>query len=217
MRHLSTALKTIGLVTAVGLVGNSVSLAATGQGLVLGKGNTAKSATGIQRTTTGPVLSLKNKRATDAPFAVNGRGRVINLNADRLDGLDSTAFARATTTTALTARVDGIEAKATQAGVNAITPQLPIAQAVILQNGTPSTTSKGIATSTWNAAESRYEITFTQAPSYIYTRYLTQVTPVTALCSATVTSLGGKLLVSAVNMNTALEMQCAFMLTVTPL
>jgi hypothetical protein len=41
----------------------------------------------------GPALSLKVDRG--APLAVNKQARVVNLNADKLDGRDSTDFAPA--------------------------------------------------------------------------------------------------------------------------
>ena len=197
MRHLSTALKTIGLVAAVGLVGNSVSLAATGQGLVLGKGNTAKSATGMQRTTTGPVLSLKNKRATDA-------------------------------------RVDGIEAKATQAdarataaqgGVDAITPKLPIAQGYFLTDGSVAPRTYGIASATWSTANSRFEITLNGVDTFYPSQYVTQVTP-EGPCTANYRGSGGKLVVETRIISTVVStppaainyaIQCPFSLTVTRL
>jgi hypothetical protein len=68
--------------------------AATGQSFILGKINKANKVTAVKRTTAGPALKLATTSSSAAPLAVNGRGKVANLNADRIDGLDSTAFAR---------------------------------------------------------------------------------------------------------------------------
>ena len=65
------------------------TFAATGDSLILGKTNKATKATKIQRTTPGPVISLKAKKKSNPPFATNAKGKVKNLNADTLDGVDS--------------------------------------------------------------------------------------------------------------------------------
>jgi hypothetical protein len=71
-----------------------VTFAATGSSLIIGHLNRAGHTTTIQNTGAGPALSLKTKSGASAPFAVNGKGKVTNLNADRLDGLDSTQLQR---------------------------------------------------------------------------------------------------------------------------
>jgi hypothetical protein len=86
---LITALTVIGAVTVLVLAANTVALATTGKALIAGKTNTSTKPTAIKRTIPGPVLVLKSKRAVDAPLAVNGKGRVANLNADTVDGKDS--------------------------------------------------------------------------------------------------------------------------------
>ena len=111
MRHLGTGLKVLGAASLLGLVGNSVSIAATGHGFTLGTANTAAKQTTISRTTNGPVLNLRTKSATAAPFTVNGRGRVANLNADTVDGLDSSEFGRATAVDALAGRMTNAESR----------------------------------------------------------------------------------------------------------
>ncbi len=116
MRHLGTGLKVLGAATLLGLLGNSVSIAATGHGFTLGGNNTSPKQTTISRTTDGPVLRLRTKSTAAAPFSVNGRGRVANLNADTVDGVDSTAFARTATTDALTQQVSGARIVADSAG-----------------------------------------------------------------------------------------------------
>jgi hypothetical protein len=89
-------LKTLGSALLVALVlvmgADYVSYAATGHGFVLGKSNSANRLTSLARTTNGPVLNLHARRATDAPLATNGRGRVANLNADKVDGLHAASL-----------------------------------------------------------------------------------------------------------------------------
>jgi hypothetical protein len=66
--------------------------AATGHSFVLGKINKANKVTALKRTTAGPALQLATTSTAAAPLTVNGRGKVANLNADRLDGMDSSAL-----------------------------------------------------------------------------------------------------------------------------
>jgi hypothetical protein len=66
--------------------------AATGGTFLLGRSNTASTTTNLSRTTAGAPLRLTTNLAASPPLAVNGTGRVANLNADRIDGLDSTAL-----------------------------------------------------------------------------------------------------------------------------
>lgn len=92
MRTLKPALTVIGAVTILVLAANTVVLAATGSGLVLGRSNAANQATEIKRTTNGPVLRLTSRAGNAAPLATNGKGRVANLNADRVDGVEAAAL-----------------------------------------------------------------------------------------------------------------------------
>jgi hypothetical protein len=92
MRTLKTALTVIGAVTVLVLAGNTVALATTGHALILGKGNSANRITALTRTTSGSALKVTTKSTANAPLTVNGRGKVANLNADSLDGLDSSAL-----------------------------------------------------------------------------------------------------------------------------
>src|SRR6478609_841466 len=79
--------------TAVLVVGvNAVAYAATGKSLLLGKTNKASKTTTIQNTKSGAALQLKTKSSATAPLKVNGKGKVVNLNADKVDGLDGTAI-----------------------------------------------------------------------------------------------------------------------------
>ena len=94
-RPVRTTLTALGLTTVLVVGIDCAGYAATGHSLLLGKANRANKQTTITRTTSGPVLSLKGGSSADAPLAVTGTGLVTNLNADKLDGLDASAFARA--------------------------------------------------------------------------------------------------------------------------
>ena len=84
-----------GAVFAVAVAGGG-AVAATGGKFILGQGNTAGGTTTLTARH-GSALSL---RSTGAPaLKVNNTRRVANLNADRLDGLSSASFARATAKT----------------------------------------------------------------------------------------------------------------------
>jgi hypothetical protein len=82
-----------------------VSYAATGGNFVLGQANTASSPTSLSAPVAGKTLQLTNTStgtgatalgltvaSGKAPFSVNSTGKVTNLNADKLDGLDSTGL-----------------------------------------------------------------------------------------------------------------------------
>lgn len=92
MRHVKTALTVLGAATVLLLAGNTVAYAATGKALLLGKANYANKQTTLARSTSGPALRLTTKAPGSAPLSTNGRGKVANLNADMLDGLDSAAL-----------------------------------------------------------------------------------------------------------------------------
>lgn len=92
MRHLKTTLAVLGAATILVLAGNTIAMAATGKAFILGKTNYANKATTVKRTTNGQALKVLTKRSVDAPLVVNGRGKVGNLNADMVDGIDSTAL-----------------------------------------------------------------------------------------------------------------------------
>jgi hypothetical protein len=87
--RLKSVLTTIfvALMLVVGI--DYVSFAATGGHAILGKINKAGKTTTFQRTKAGPPVTLTAKTSSTAPLATNGRGKVANLNADILDGLDS--------------------------------------------------------------------------------------------------------------------------------
>jgi len=92
MRHLKSVLAVIGAAVILVLAANTVTLAATGQAFLLGKNNSANTNTSLTRTTSGSVLKLQSKSSANAPLTVNGRGRVTNLNADKVDGYDSSVL-----------------------------------------------------------------------------------------------------------------------------
>lgn len=66
-----------------------MALATTGHGFLLGRTNTADKITTLSRTTAGAGLQVRTKSESSAPFVVNGTGKVTHLNADTVDGLDS--------------------------------------------------------------------------------------------------------------------------------
>jgi len=93
--------------------------AATGGNLILGQSNTASSTTALSAGTTGPAFKVTNTStgtggsfnvaAGHQPFTVNSGTKVTNLNADKLDGKDSTAFLGATAKAADSDQLDGID------------------------------------------------------------------------------------------------------------
>jgi hypothetical protein len=86
--------------------GSGIGYAATNRTLLLGRGNTNSKATGL-RSKHGPTLALTNTGGKSAasfdvqkgqsPFTVNSSVEVKSLNADLLDGFDSSAFQRRVT------------------------------------------------------------------------------------------------------------------------
>jgi hypothetical protein len=96
-RH-ATVVAYIALFVALG----GTTYAATGGNFILGQSNTASSTTGLSAGVTGPAFRATNTStgpaagfnvsAGHAPFTVNSGTKVTNLNADKIDGKDSTAF-----------------------------------------------------------------------------------------------------------------------------
>jgi hypothetical protein len=80
---LQKALAVIGAGVLLFAASDAISYAATGSSLVLGKINAANATTTIKNTGTAPALKLLTKSASTAPMAVNGKGKVTNLYADR--------------------------------------------------------------------------------------------------------------------------------------
>src|SRR5690242_13453267 len=90
--RLTRVLAVFGAVALLVVGVNAAAYAATGKSLILGKTNKASKTTTIQNTKSGAALSLKTKSKSSAPLKVNGTGKVVNLNADRVDGLDGVAL-----------------------------------------------------------------------------------------------------------------------------
>jgi hypothetical protein len=94
----ATAIAVIALFVAL----SGVGIAANGGNLILGQSNTATAPTSLTGTTSNPALSITNDGtglplrltgpANVAPLKVSSGIKVTDLNADRLDGLDSTAL-----------------------------------------------------------------------------------------------------------------------------
>lgn len=89
MNKLKSFLTVVGAVTVLVLAANTVAYAATGGKFLLGMTNKANKASTLKRTTSGPALNLVTKPSGTAPLTVNSNGKVANLNADLLDGLDA--------------------------------------------------------------------------------------------------------------------------------
>lgn len=101
---LLSMLTVIGAVTVLVLAANTVALATTGKAILAGKINTSSKLTSIVRTTPGTALQVKTKSTANAPFAVNGKGKVVNLNVDKVDGLDGGTRALSWTYTGVSAQ-----------------------------------------------------------------------------------------------------------------
>lgn len=92
MRKLKTLFSALAVALVVTVSLDYAATAATGHSFLLGERNGADRATTLIRTTSGPALNLTTTSSTGAPLTVNGHGKVSNLNADRIDGLDSSAL-----------------------------------------------------------------------------------------------------------------------------
>jgi hypothetical protein len=104
------------------VVGGGTTLAATGGNFILGQPNSASSTTSLTRTGANTAKGLQvtnnstgagatalglNVASGHAPFTVNSGTKVANLNADKLDGMHSTAFLGATAKAADSGKLDG--------------------------------------------------------------------------------------------------------------
>jgi hypothetical protein len=86
---LQKALAVIGAGVLLFAATDAITYAATGSSLVLGKINAANATTTIQNTGTTPALKLLTASNLTAPMAVNGKGKVTNLYADRAATADN--------------------------------------------------------------------------------------------------------------------------------
>ena len=96
----------LAVVVSVVLVGAPAVFAANGDPFILGTSNSATNASKLVTSGAGPALSLVVDSGV-APLAVNSAVKVARLNADRLDGLDATAFLRANGKAANSDNLDG--------------------------------------------------------------------------------------------------------------
>lgn len=85
----------LALVLALVLGVASMAFGANGDFFKVGRANVASAVSVLTKKGDGPALSLKVDRG--APLAVNRPAKVANLNADKLDGLSSSAFETANT------------------------------------------------------------------------------------------------------------------------
>jgi hypothetical protein len=81
--HLRKVLAVIGVGVVLFAASDAATYAATGSSLIMGRINQAGSVTTIQNTSTGSALRLITKSTTTPPMVVNGKGKVVNLYADR--------------------------------------------------------------------------------------------------------------------------------------
>src|SRR5690348_11341760 len=118
--HISPAL-VISLVALFVSLGGT-ALAATGDNFILGQSNNATTQTGLTANLAGRTLQLTNTSTSGgayplgltagagrAPFQTNSTIKVANLNADRIDGLDSTAFLPVNGKAADADKLDGLD------------------------------------------------------------------------------------------------------------
>jgi hypothetical protein len=89
----ATVVSYLALFVALG----GTAYAATGGNFILGHANKANQASSLTNTGAGPALTLATKKGSTPPLAVSNGTKITNLNADKLDGLSSSAFARTST------------------------------------------------------------------------------------------------------------------------
>lgn len=97
--HFRRFLSALGIGLALVLALDYATVAATGDGLILGQLNKAKDTTVVTRTTPGATLKLNSKPGSP-PLAVNRSVRVRKLNADRVDGVHGSQLAMRSTVAA---------------------------------------------------------------------------------------------------------------------
>jgi hypothetical protein len=86
------ALAVVGAAAVLVVGFDAATYAATGSSLLMGRINTANKTTVVKNTGVGPAMTLLTKRSASAPFKTNARGKVTNLNADKVDGLEAAAI-----------------------------------------------------------------------------------------------------------------------------
>jgi hypothetical protein len=75
------------VILVVGL--DAVAYATTGKAFLLSAVNKATKTTTLQNTGAGAALNLLTKSTASAPFTTNAKGKVANLNADRVGGMSA--------------------------------------------------------------------------------------------------------------------------------
>ncbi|MFN8193013.1 MAG: hypothetical protein U0R80_01880 [Nocardioidaceae bacterium] len=93
MKRIMPAVTVVAVALLLVVGADYLAVATTGRSLILGRLNTTERTTVVKNTGDGPAMRFKVSGTADAPFAVSSGGRVDRLNADKLDGLDSTELA----------------------------------------------------------------------------------------------------------------------------
>ena len=92
---ITSALSAVAIAGMLVVTADYATMAATGGSFILGKSNSANQSTKLTNTGLGPVLKLSTTHpGTRPPLAVNSKVKVAKLNADLVDGVDSSKFAR---------------------------------------------------------------------------------------------------------------------------
>ena len=118
-RRVERALAVFGAATLLVVGFDAVTYAATGSSLILGHANKTSTVTTVQNTGKGAALSLLTKSPASPPFTTNAKGRVVNLNADKVDGLTAAQIQTAARTGVDAASVNGLTAAQIQVGARA--------------------------------------------------------------------------------------------------
>ena len=101
---------TVAAYLALFIAMSGTAYATTGGTFVLGKRNTAGTVTRLSNPNGTPLKLVP--RTGYAPLRVTSGVRVANLNADRLDGLDASAFLRTAGKAANSETLDGLDSSA---------------------------------------------------------------------------------------------------------
>lgn len=144
-RPLALAATVLAAAVVLGLAVDGAAYAATGSSLVLGRLNTAGTTTTLESTGTGPALRLAVASSAAAPFSTNARGKVVGLDADRLDGLDASSLVARARTDVDAARLGGRTAEQLVASI-------PVPRFAFARTATPQTANPGFFPGVLSAA-----------------------------------------------------------------